>query len=57
MCVECMLKHPASLTAKTVPQDYDDLLGYYTTRGYRVIAMAGKSIEGLSWLKAQKMKR
>ncbi|KAF8633276.1 hypothetical protein AX17_004451 [Amanita inopinata Kibby_2008] len=39
------------------PQDYDDLLSYYTKHGYRVIAMAGKSIEGLSWLKAQKMKR
>jgi len=33
------------------------LLSYYTKRGYRVIAIAGKSIEGLSWLKAQKMKR
>lgn len=41
----------------SVPQDYDDLLAYYTKRGYRVIAIAGKSIEGLSWLKAQKMKR
>jgi cation-transporting ATPase 13A2 len=40
-----------------VPQDYDDLLSYYTRRGYRVIAVAGKSIEGLTWLKAQKMKR
>lgn len=39
------------------PHDYDDLLSYYTRRGYRVIAIAGKSIEGLSWLKAQKMKR
>ena len=41
----------------TVPQDYDDLLSYYTKRGYRVIAIAGKSIEGLSWLRAQKLKR
>lgn len=40
-----------------VPQDYDDLLSYYTKRGYRVIAVAGKSIEGLSWLKAQRMRR
>ncbi|KIJ26543.1 hypothetical protein M422DRAFT_192081 [Sphaerobolus stellatus SS14] len=39
------------------PRDYDDLLSYYTNRGYRVIAIAGKSIEGLSWLKAQRMKR
>ncbi|KAJ2916792.1 hypothetical protein MD484_g3663, partial [Candolleomyces efflorescens] len=42
---------------ESLPQDYDDLLSYYTKRGYRVIAIAGKSIEGLSWLKAQKMKR
>lgn len=40
-----------------VPHDYDDLLSYYTRRGYRVIAIAGKSIEGLSWLKAQRLKR
>ncbi|KAF8313138.1 Ca-transporting ATPase [Clavulina sp. PMI_390] len=39
------------------PKDYDDLLAYYTKNGYRVIAIAGKSIEGLSWLKAQRMKR
>lgn len=41
----------------SLPQDYDDLLSYYTKRGYRVIAIAGKSIENLSWLKAQRMKR
>ncbi|KAG5635993.1 hypothetical protein H0H81_009443 [Sphagnurus paluster] len=41
----------------SLPQDYDDLLSYYTKRGYRVIAIAGKTIEGLSWLKAQRMKR
>ena len=40
-----------------VPNDYDDLLSYYTKRGYRVIAIAGKSLEGLSWLKAQRLKR
>ncbi|KAF7321673.1 Cation-transporting ATPase [Mycena kentingensis (nom. inval.)] len=39
------------------PVDYADLLSYYTKRGYRVIAIAGKSVEGLSWLKAQRMKR
>ncbi|THH29198.1 hypothetical protein EUX98_g5000 [Antrodiella citrinella] len=39
------------------PQDYDDILSYYTKRGYRVIAIAGKSMEGLTWLKAQKLKR
>jgi cation-transporting P-type ATPase 13A2 len=46
-----------NLLWQPVPDDYDDLLSYYTKRGYRVIAMAGKSIEGLSWLKAQRMKR
>jgi cation-transporting ATPase 13A3/4/5 len=45
------------MSSRIVPQDYEDLLSYYTKRGYRVIAIAGKSIEGLSWLKAQKMKR
>lgn len=40
-----------------VPRDYEDLLAYYTKHGYRVIAIAGKSVEGLSWLKAQKLKR
>lgn len=42
---------------RTVPQDYGDLLSYYTRAGYRVIAVAGKSIDGLSWIKAQRMKR
>ncbi|KLO18416.1 Ca-transporting ATPase [Schizopora paradoxa] len=41
----------------SLPDDYDDLLSYYTKRGYRVIAIAGKSIEGLTWLRAQRMKR
>ena len=45
------------MTVLLVPDDYDDLLSYYTKRGYRVIAIAGKSIEGLSWLKAQRLKR
>ena len=59
----CMAFNPAAhnlsnlTTPRAVPQDYDDLLSYYTRAGYRVIAVAGKSIEGLSWLKAQRMKR
>jgi cation-transporting ATPase 13A3/4/5 len=40
-----------------VPPDYEDLLAYYTKNGYRVIGIAGKSVEGLSWLKAQRLKR
>ncbi|WWD04834.1 hypothetical protein V865_002905 [Kwoniella europaea PYCC6329] len=41
----------------TFPLDYDDMLSYYTRNGFRVIAIAGKSIEGLTWLKAQRMRR
>ena len=39
------------------PDDYEDLLGYYTHRGFRVIAIATKHIPKLSWIKAQKMQR
>lgn len=39
------------------PKDYDDLLGYYTKHGYRVIACAGKTMPGMSWIKAQRMRR
>ena len=49
----CTLK--AGLTL--VPIDYEDMLSYYTRNGFRVIAIAGKSIEGLTWLKAQRMRR
>ncbi len=40
-----------------VPSDYDELLAYYTHRGYRVIACARKHISKLSWIKVQKMSR
>jgi cation-transporting ATPase 13A2 len=40
-----------------VPSDYDDLLSYYTHRGFRVIACATKHITKLNWVKVQKMKR
>jgi|SRR5450432_1707498 len=43
--------------SQTVPSDYDELLSYYTQRGYRVIACATKHISKLSWVKVQKMKR
>lgn len=39
------------------PADYEELLSYYTHRGYRVIACASKSIPKLNWVKMQKMKR
>ncbi|KAK5166268.1 uncharacterized protein LTR77_008529 [Saxophila tyrrhenica] len=42
---------------ESFPADYDDLLAYYTHRGFRVIACASKHIFKLNWLKVQKMKR
>ncbi|MCJ1378786.1 hypothetical protein MMC17_001885 [Xylographa soralifera] len=41
----------------TFPVDYEELLNYYTHRGFRVIACATKHIPKLSWVKVQKMKR
>lgn len=41
----------------TFPVDYDELLNYYTHRGFRVIGCATKSIPKFNWLKIQKMKR
>lgn len=43
--------------AESFPSDYEELLAYYTHRGYRVIACATKHIAKLNWLKVQKMKR
>ena len=40
-----------------VPSDYEDLLAYYTHRGFRVIACATKHVAKLNWVKIQKMKR
>ena len=40
-----------------VPDDYEEMLSFYTRHGFRVIALAGKSIPGLTWIKAQRMKR
>lgn len=40
-----------------VPVDYDELLSYYTHKGYRVIACATRYLKKLSWVKSQKMKR
>jgi cation-transporting ATPase 13A2 len=40
-----------------VPDDYEEILAEYTRHGYRVIALAGKSMPGLTWIKAQRLKR
>ncbi|KAH7321459.1 hypothetical protein BKA65DRAFT_463538 [Rhexocercosporidium sp. MPI-PUGE-AT-0058] len=42
---------------ESFPSDYEDLLAYYTHRGFRVIAVATKHIVKLNWVKVQKMKR
>jgi len=42
--------------ADSFPTDYEDLLAFYTHRGFRVIACATKSVK-INWLKMQKMKR
>lgn len=39
------------------PVDYDELLNFYTHKGFRVIGVATKHISKLSWVKVQKMKR
>ncbi|OTA61144.1 hypothetical protein K449DRAFT_383211 [Hypoxylon sp. EC38] len=42
---------------ESFPKDYDELLSYYTHKGYRVIACATRYIKKLSWVKSQKIKR
>jgi cation-transporting ATPase 13A2 len=42
---------------ETFPTDYEELLAFYTHRGFRVIACATKTIPKLNWLKVQKMQR
>ncbi|KAI1331917.1 hypothetical protein F5Y16DRAFT_421244 [Xylariaceae sp. FL0255] len=43
--------------ADTFPEDFDELLSYYTHKGYRVIACATKHLKKLSWVKSQKITR
>ncbi|KIM94990.1 hypothetical protein OIDMADRAFT_171985 [Oidiodendron maius Zn] len=42
---------------ESFPTDYEELLSYYTHRGFRVIACATRHIAKLNWVKVQKMKR
>lgn len=51
------LRSRADGGAIAVPEDYEETLAYYTKHGYRVIALAGKSMPGLTWIKAQRLKR
>ena len=43
--------------SSVVPVDYDDLLSFYTHRGFRVIACAAKHIETLNLVEVEKMRR
>lgn len=40
-----------------VPSDYDEMLDFYTHHGYRVIALAAKSLPNISLRRAQRIKR
>lgn len=40
-----------------VPDDYDEILAFYTHKGYRVIGCATRHLDKLSWVKAQRLKR
>lgn len=42
---------------RVVPMDYEELLGFYTHRGFRVIACATKQVQGLDATKLHQMKR
>jgi len=44
-------------TASSIPADFDELLSFYTHKGYRVIACASKYISRLSWSELQAMDR
>jgi cation-transporting ATPase 13A3/4/5 len=42
---------------ESFPSDYEEVLNYYTHRGFRVIGCATKVIQKLSWVKVQRMTR
>lgn len=42
---------------ESFPVDYEELLSFYTHRGYRVIGCASKTMPKLNWVKTQKMRR
>ncbi|CCJ31395.1 unnamed protein product [Pneumocystis jirovecii] len=41
----------------SLPEDYDQVISYYTGHGFRVIACAMKVLPDMTWIKAQKMTR
>ncbi|KIW47204.1 hypothetical protein, variant [Exophiala oligosperma] len=44
-------------TPSSIPDDFDDLLSYYTHKGFRVIACASKYISRVNWDEIQTMER
>lgn len=56
-CYPCPIRSRSVAHKVIVPTDYEELLAYYTHRGFRVIACATKNIAKLNWVKVQKMKR
>jgi cation-transporting P-type ATPase 13A2 len=42
---------------ESFPSDYEEVLNYYTHRGFRVIGCATKAIPKLNWVKVQRMSR
>jgi cation-transporting P-type ATPase 13A2 len=56
--VSCLAVDSTPLAdSDTVPSDYDELLSYYTHKGYRVIGCATRHLKKLTWVNAQKMTR
>lgn len=45
------------LYLSSVPDDFNNILTYYTSEGYRVIALAYKSLKKLSYAKVQRITR
>lgn len=57
-CKSCMIHREIYADRlRIVPSDYDELLSFYTHKGYRVIGVASRHLKKLSWVKAQKMTR
>lgn len=46
-----------SFPVNPVPSDYEEILDFYTHHGYRVIALATKSLANISVRRVQRMKR
>jgi cation-transporting ATPase 13A3/4/5 len=49
--------YPSHSLTNIVPTDYEEILEYYTHHGYRVIALAAKTLPNISSKRAQRLKR